>query len=73
MKTDSDSTNKDLLEPVVFQASFNNFERINQNQAWSLFLTGGRNDQLLGGNTQLGRLFTCLLIAIVLIGIFRAL
>lgn len=69
MNTDSNSTNKDLLEPVVFRASFNNFERINQIQAWSLFFTGGRNDLVFGQNILLGQLFTSLLIAIILIEI----
>ncbi len=70
MTTNSDSPNKDLLEPVVFQADFNNFEKINQNQAWSLFLTGGRNDKLIGKATLFGWLLTSILVAIALFRIF---
>ncbi|MEA5594977.1 hypothetical protein [Rivularia sp. UHCC 0363] len=62
--------NKELLEPVVFRASFNNFQKINQNQAWSLFLTGGRNDQLLGTKNFAGAFLTFLLITIAAIGIY---
>jgi hypothetical protein len=73
MTTNSDSPNKDLLEPVVFQADFNNFQKINQNQAWSLILTGGRNDKLLGKQTLLGWLLTSILVAIGLFGILQSL
>ncbi len=30
--------------PVVFRAEFNNFQRINAQQACSLFFTGGKDD-----------------------------
>jgi hypothetical protein len=68
MKTDFDYPNKTLLGTVVFRPSFNNFETINVNQAWSLFFTAGQEDKLLGQETELGRFFTYLLIALGLTG-----
>ncbi|BAU04237.1 hypothetical protein CEN45_16780 [Fischerella thermalis CCMEE 5198] len=64
MKTDFNYPNKDLLGPVVFRPDFNNFEKVNLNQAWSLFFTAGQEDKLLGQEIELGRFFTNLLIAI---------
>lgn len=63
MRTDFDYPNKDLLGPVVFRPSFNKFETINVNQAWSLFFTAGREDKALGQEIELGRFMTNLLIA----------
>ncbi len=60
--------NKDLFAPVVFRADFNNFEQINANQAWSLFLTAGNEDKKLGFEPEIGRFFTNLLIAIGVTG-----
>ncbi|NDJ26099.1 hypothetical protein GS682_31900 [Nostoc sp. B(2019)] len=68
MKTDFDYPNKNLLGAVVFRPNFNNFETINVNQAWSLFFTAGQEDKLLGQETELGRFFTYLLIALGLTG-----
>jgi len=67
MKTDFNFPNKDLIGPVVFRPNFNNFETININQARSLFLTGGQEDKVLG-ETELGKFFTSLLIAVGLTG-----
>ncbi len=64
MRTDFDFPKKDLLGPVVFRPDFNSFETINVNQAWSLFFTAGKEDKVLGQNSELGRFFTYLLIAI---------
>ncbi|MBW4507655.1 MAG: hypothetical protein KME64_14240 [Scytonematopsis contorta HA4267-MV1] len=63
MKTEFDYPNKDLLGSFVFRPSFNHFEKINANQAWSLFFTGGKDDKKWGEKTQLGKLFTYTLIA----------
>jgi hypothetical protein len=60
--------NKDLFAPVVFRSTFNQFEPINANQAWSLFFTGGNEDKTLGFNPEAGRFFTNLLIAIAVSG-----
>ncbi len=68
MKTDFDYPNKVLLGAVVFRPSFNNFETINVNQAWSLFFSAGQEDKLLGQETELGRFFTYLLIALGVTG-----
>lgn len=64
MKTDFDYPNKYLLGAVVFRPVFNNFERINANQAWSLLFTLGQEDKALGSGPELGRFLTYLLIAV---------
>lgn len=61
--------NKDLFAPVVFRSDFNNFQKINGNQAWSLFFTAGNEDKELGFEPEFGRFFTNLLIAIGVVGI----
>ena len=68
MRTDFDFPQRDLLGPVVFRPNFNNFEIINVNQAWSLFFSGGQDDNKLGRGTELGRFFTNSLIAIGVTG-----
>lgn len=68
MKTDFDFPQKDLIGPVVFRPDFNNFETINANQAWSLFFSAGQDDNKLGQQTELGRFFTNLLIAVGVTG-----
>ncbi len=72
MKTDFDFPKKDLISPVVFRPDFNNFETINTNQAWSLFFTAGQQDNSLGQETELGKFFTNVLIAIGVTGILWA-
>jgi hypothetical protein len=49
---------------MVFRSTFNKFEPIDGNQAWSLFFTGGNEDKTLGFNPEAGRFFTNVLIAI---------
>jgi hypothetical protein len=69
MKTDFDIfNNKDLFAPVVFRADFNKFNDINVNQAWSLFLTAGKEDKALGINNELGKFFSNTLAAIIIAG-----
>ncbi|QMS86529.1 hypothetical protein HUN01_02710 (plasmid) [Nostoc edaphicum CCNP1411] len=68
MKTDFDFPKKDLIGPVVFRPDFNNFEIINVNQAWSLFFSAGQDDKVLGEETELGKFFTNLLIAVGVTG-----
>ena len=48
----------ELQKPIVFRASFNRFEPINLSQAWSLWVTGCRNDGLFGVNPTTGWLLT---------------
>jgi hypothetical protein len=68
MRTDFDFPNKDLIGPVVFRPTFNNFETINANQAWSLFFSAGKDDKGLGQETELGKFFTNVLIAVGVTG-----
>ncbi len=72
MKTDFDYPKKDLFGAVVFRPTFNDFETINANQAWSLFFTAGQDDKSLGQQIELGRFFTNLLIAVGTTGIIWA-
>ncbi len=69
MKTDFDIfNNQDLFAPVVFRADFNKFNNVNVNQAWSLFFTAGKEDKALGINTELGKFFSNILAAVIIIG-----
>jgi hypothetical protein len=70
MRADFDNFKKDLLGPVVFRDSFVG-QKINATQAWSLFLTGGRDDKRFGEGVVLGKLLTILLIAVAVFGIFH--
>ncbi|MEH1964887.1 MAG: hypothetical protein RMY28_016580 [Nostoc sp. ChiSLP01] len=69
MRTDFDFPKKDLIGPVVFRPDFTNFEKINLNQAWSLFFTAGQDDKALGQGIELGKFFTNVLIAVGVTGI----
>jgi hypothetical protein len=74
MKTDFDFPNKYLIGPVVFRPDFNaQSEVISVNQAWSLFFTAGQEDKVFGSNTEAGRFFTNLLLAIGVAGVLWAL
>jgi hypothetical protein len=68
MRTDFDFPQQQLLGPVVFRPDFNQFEGIGSNQAWSLFFTAGKEDKALGLNSEAGRFFTNLLLAIGVAG-----
>lgn len=68
MRTDFDFPKQDLIGPVVFRPDFTNFEKINSNQAWSLFFTAGQDDKALGQEIELGKFFTNLLIAVGVTG-----
>ncbi|WAL58339.1 hypothetical protein [Thermocoleostomius sinensis] len=72
MRTDFEFPNKDLIGPVVFRPDFNRFEAIDVNQAWSLFFTAGQEDKNLGFNSEAGRFFTNLLIAVGVAGTIGA-
>ncbi len=65
MTTDFDYRVPELFGPVVFRPSFNNFEPINETQAWSLFFTASREDKILGFNGETGRFFTYSLVALI--------
>lgn len=48
MRTDFDFARyQDLIGVVVFRSTFNNFEKIDINQAWSLAISGGQEDKML--------------------------
>jgi hypothetical protein len=73
MKTDFDFPNKYLIGPVVFRPDFNaQSEVISASQAWSLFFTAGKEDKVLGFNTEAGRFFTNLLLAVGAAGVLWA-
>ncbi|MDF5732761.1 MAG: hypothetical protein PUP92_33420 [Rhizonema sp. PD38] len=63
----------ELFSPVVFRSDFNSFKTINASQAWSLFFTGGREDQKLDSNQRIGLFFTSTLLAIGFSGFIRTL
>ncbi|MGJ5675834.1 MAG: hypothetical protein ACR9NN_19815 [Nostochopsis sp.] len=67
-----DLTSPSVLSPVVFRSGFNNFEKINATQAWSLFFTGGREDKTLGLSPTVGSFLNLSLIAIAIAGILWA-
>lgn len=69
MRADFQLPNKTLVGPAVFRPDFNRFESIGTNQAWSLFFTAGQEDKNLGFNSEAGRFFTNLLIAVTIAGI----
>ncbi len=72
MNSDFDYSNPDLFGPVVFRPGFNQAERIDVNQAWSLFFTAGKEDKVLGTSPESGRLFNNLLVAVGVVGVVGA-
>lgn len=63
-----DVRDTELQKPIVFRASFNRFEHINLSQAWSLWITGCRDDGVFGVTSAGGWFWTLSLIsALVLI------
>jgi hypothetical protein len=58
----------ELFGSVVFRPDFNSFKTINASQAWSLLLTGGREDKELGSSPQIGLFFTSILLALATSG-----
>ena len=68
--SDFDVRDTELQKPVVFRASFNHFEHINLSQAWSLWVTGCRDDGVFGITSAGGWFWTLSLIsALVLIAV----
>ncbi len=65
-----DVRDTELQKPIVFRASFNRFEHINVSQAWSLWVTGCRDDGVFGVTSAVGWFLTLSLIsALILITI----
>jgi hypothetical protein len=73
MKTDFSFDGRYLEQPTVFRPEFNNFQHLNQTQAWSMFFTASQDYTRLGSNTELGRFFTNTLLAIVFTGVLGSL
>ena len=53
----------ELQKPIVFRASFNHFETVNLSQAWSLWVTGCRDDGIFGVTAAAGWFWTLSLIS----------
>jgi hypothetical protein len=66
METKFDFSGKDLFTPIAFREDFNQFARLSETQAWSLFFTASREDNALGFSRAAGRFWTGLLVATVL-------
>lgn len=71
MKTQFIYDNKNLYTPVIFREDFTN-ATLSLNQAWSLFFTGGEEENALGRNNTTGWFFNNILIAVVVTGIIGA-
>ena len=73
MHTDLDFTHPSLFGSVISRPAFNQFQRINGTQAWSLLLTAGREDKSFGLNAKTGYRFTIILFASLILGILAML
>jgi len=49
-----------------FTPAFNNFQKINATQAWSMFFSISKTDSMFGLNPTLGRLLTVALFAAII-------
>lgn len=63
METKFDFSGKNLFTPIAFREDFNQFAKLSENQAWSLFFTASREDNALGFNRSVGRFWTGLVVA----------
>jgi hypothetical protein len=63
METKFDFSGKNLFTPIVFRDDFNQFARLSETQAWSLFFTASREDNALGFDRAVGRFWTGLVVA----------
>lgn len=66
METKFDFNGQNLFTPIIFREDFNQFAKLSETQAWSLFFTGSREDNALGFSRAAGRFWTSLAIATVL-------
>jgi hypothetical protein len=69
MRNDFDFKNSDLFGPVAFRPGFNAGEAITVEQAWSLFLSGSREDNLLVGRTEVANFLSTAILATIATGI----
>ncbi|MBD2186858.1 hypothetical protein [Pseudanabaena mucicola] len=65
METKFEFSGKNLFTPIAFREDFNNFAKISETQAWSMFFTASREDNALGFSRSAGRFWTGLVIATV--------
>jgi len=65
METKFDFSGKNLFTPIAFREDFNQFARLSETQAWSLFFTASREDNALGFSRTAGRFWTSLVVATV--------
>ena len=72
MKTKFNYSTQNLFTPVIFRPDFNDGATLNMTQAWSLFFTGGREENAFNKKSFSGWFFTNLLLAIVFSGIIGA-
>ncbi|ELS30689.1 MULTISPECIES: hypothetical protein [Pseudanabaena] len=57
---------------LIFTNSFNRFQTINATQAWSLFLTGCKQDNSLGDNPMIGKYLTVSILGAITAQILEA-
>lgn len=65
METKFEFSGKNLFTPIAFREDFNNFAKISETQAWSMFFTASREDNALGFSRSAGRFWTGMVIATV--------
>ncbi len=65
METKFDFSGKNLFTPIAFREDFNQFARLSETQAWSLFFTASREDSALGFSAVTGKFWTGFIIATV--------
>jgi hypothetical protein len=65
METKFDFSSENISTPIAFREDFNQFARLSQTQAWSMFFTASREDNALGLGKAVGRFWTGLLIAAI--------
>ncbi len=66
METKFDFSGKNLFTPIAFRDDFNQFARLSETQAWSLFFTASREDNALGFDRTAGRFWTGLVVASII-------
>ncbi len=59
-----------LIAPI-FNAEFNQFQKINPTEAWSLFFSASNKNQLLGSDAKTGNYFTFGLLGAVIASAFE--
>ena len=65
METKFDFKGEDLFTPIVFRKDFNQFARLSETQAWSMFFTASHEDNALGSSRNVGRFWTGLVVAAI--------